>query len=289
MFHFLDDTLKAILAAAPVTGSVDLIYRAEKRIETPEKGYSANAEYSINFFLYEVIENRELRQATPNRDLRNGQGSTSRAPLRVDCAYMVTAWSNKGGEVGVRNSHNLLGQAFNWLSQFPKIPERYLTIAGLTGQLFEPPTMVAQMDGAKSAGEFWSALGIPPRPYFNLIVTICMDLDQQIEDRLVTTVSTRYLQTGEPSSEEELLLIGGTVRNKAGDPVPDAWVRLEPLNPPQVPEIKVTDQYGQFIFEKVILGSGFKLEARARGYPEIPPRQFDAVPSASGEYDLQFP
>ncbi len=31
----------------------------------------------------------------------------------------------------------------------------------------DPISEVAQMDGAKSAGEFWHALGIAPRPYFN--------------------------------------------------------------------------------------------------------------------------
>ncbi|MBX9895597.1 MAG: Pvc16 family protein [Nitrosomonas sp.] len=292
MFHYLDNTLLALLDAAPSTGSVDLIRASEKSFETPEKGNTPDqAETTINLFLYEVKENRELRQTAPNKVSSNGQAGNRRAPLRVDCAYMVTAWSKKTGENGVLESHNLLGQAFYWLSRFPEIPEQYLTDAGMTGQLFDAPTMVAQMDGAKSAGEFWSALGIPPRPYFNLIVTICMDLDQQIESPIVTTITSRYLQTGEPSSAEELLLIGGTVRDKDLNPIPDAWVRFEPstINPSQVSEIKITDQNGRFIFSRAVRGSGFTLQARASGYPETLERSFDVVPSASGDYDLQFP
>ena len=289
MFHYLDDTLRALLAAAPSTGAVDLIQGAEKNFETPKEGFvPKQGDTAINLFLYEVKENRELRQTAPNKVSRNGQAGNRRAPLRVNCAYMVTAWSKKTGEIGVRDSHNLLGQAFYWLSRFPKIPEQYLTDAGLTGQLFDAPTMVAQMDGAKSAGEFWSALGIPPRPYFNLIVTICMDLDQAVEDSIVTTMSSSYLQTGEPLSAEDLLLIGGTVRDNAGKPVPDAWVRLEPLNPAQVMEMQVTDQAGHFIFEKVVRGSGFTLRARASGHSDTPERRFDVVPAVTGEYDLQF-
>jgi len=287
MFHYLDAMLQTLLndSAAP-----RLVVDAETSFVTPEKSFKPQlTDNAINLFLYEVKENRELRQTAPNRDLRDEPRAIKRAPLRVDCAYMVTAWSKKTGEVGVTESHNLLGQAFYWLSRFPEIPEQYLTAAGLTGQLFDAPTMVAQMDGAKSAGEFWNALGIPPRPYFNLIVTICMDLDQAVEDSIVTTMSSRYLQTEEPSSEEEILLIGGTVRDNAGKPVPNAWVLMEPYDPVRDNEMKVTDKDGHFVIKKAVRGVGFSLRARATGYPETPPRQFDVVPSATGEYDLQFP
>lgn len=290
MFHYLDNTLKNLLDSAPPDVADDLFVNAHISFDTPEKGFKpTEGDLAINLFLYEVKENRELRQTAPNKVSRNGQAGNRRAPLRVDCAYMVTAWSNITNQDNVANAHNLLGQAFYWLSRFPKIPEKYLTDAGLTGQLFDAPTMVAQMDGAKSAGEFWSALGIPPRPYFNLIVTICMDLDQAVEDSIVTTMSSRYLQTGELSSEEELLLIGGTVRDNAGKPVPNAWVLMEPYDPVRWDnEIKVTDKDGHFVFKKAVRGVGFSLRARASGYPETPPRQFDVVPSATGEYDLQF-
>lgn len=288
MFDLLDKTLSDLLDSAPANGVVDGVRRAEKRFNTPDKEFATHQnDKTINLFLYEVKENRELRQTAPNR----AKGGNRRAPVRVDCAYMVTAWSNISNDDNTANAHQLLGQAFRWLSRFPEIPEQYLIAAGLKGQLFDPPTMVAQMDGAKSAGEFWSALGIAPRPYFNLIVTICMDLDQQVEAPIVTTITSRYLQADEPSSAEERLLIGGTVRDKDGNPIPDAWVRFEPsaVNPSQVSEIKVTDQNGRFIFSHAVRGSGFTLQARARGYPETLEQSFDVVPSASGDYDLKFP
>ncbi len=39
---------------------------------------------------------------------------------------------------------------------------RSVTAAAQASQAFDPPTLVAQMDGARSAGEFWQALGIAP-------------------------------------------------------------------------------------------------------------------------------
>lgn len=276
MFHFLDTTLENLLndSAAP-----RVVADAEASFATPKETFAPHqANNAINLFLYEVKENRELRDPEPITERLNGLSVHRRPPLRVDCTYMVTAWSKKTGAVGVADSHNLLGQAFNWLSRFPTLPERYFANA-MPAQAFPPPTMVAQMDGAKSAGEFWSALGIAPRPYFNLIVTICMDLDQSVEDSIVTTISSTY-QGSDPAGAEARMMVGGTVRNAQGHPVADAWVRIEPQG-----ETQVTDAQGRFIFDRVARGQTVTLRARAQGYHEAS-RSFTGLPSFTGEYDL---
>src|SRR5262249_52593654 len=150
---------------------------------------------------------------------------------------------------------------------------------------YAPPTMVAQMDGAKSAGEFWHALGIPPRPYFNLVVTICMDLEQSVDDSFVTTVLARYYPAGAPAAADELITIGGTVRDAGGNPVPDAWVRIESANPQALSQIQVTGADGRFIFDRVAKGAGYTLSARAQGHAESQVPNVE-VPSLSGKYDL---
>jgi uncharacterized protein DUF4255/carboxypeptidase family protein len=292
MFNVLDDTLRNLLDSAPANTANNLFLSAEISFDTPAKGFTPKqGDLAINLFLYEVKENRELRQPMPTREVATGRGVRRRAPLRVDCSYMVTAWSNITNQDNVANAHRLLGQAFHWLSRFPTIPERYFpqpnlpADPGMPYQPFAPPTMVAQMDGAKGAGEFWSALGIPPRPYFNLIVTICLDLDQAVGDSIVTTVSSRYYQAGIAASGEERLMIGGTVRDTGGNPVADAWVRLEPPNPLVPSQIRVTDAAGHFIFEDVARGAGYTLRARAQGHPEHQVPDVE-VPSLSGEYDV---
>jgi hypothetical protein len=286
MFHNLDDTLKKLLDAAPPTGADDLFINAHISFDTPEKGFKpTQGDVAINLFLYEIKEDRDLRQPVPDKEFRNGQSVRKRAPLRVDCAYMVTAWSNIPTQDNVSNSHKLLGQAFNWLSRFPVIPDHYLQLGGLTGQYYGPPAMVAQMDGAKSAGEFWHALGIPPRPYFNLVVTITMDLDQHVEDTIVTTVSSRYQQRG-AAGADEVVTIGGTARDRHGAPVADAWVRLESPVPAQT-QTQVTDAVGHYIFDRVAYGTGYTLRARASGHADAT-RLHVAVPSMTGEYDIAF-
>jgi len=287
MIDLLDTVLKAMLDEPLMAPALQPLLDADVSFITPDKTY-APVQETINLFLYEARENRELRDPVPIVETRNGLSVRKRPPLRVDCSYMVTTWSKKTGVDKVAAEHRLLSLAFNWLSRFPTVPERYLRVPNtnpvqyvLPGQVFPPPTMVAQLDGAKNAGEFWNALGIPPRPYFNLIVTIAMDLAQEVEGAMVTTISTHY-HAADPASDEERIILGGTVRDAANTPVADAWVRLEPAGLTQI-----TDHDGRFVFASVARGAGMTLKARAMGRTDITRPNVD-VPSLTGEYDLQF-
>jgi hypothetical protein len=205
-----------------------------------------------------------------------------RAPIRVDCCYLVTTWAKKPPKV--TTEHLLLAQALSWASRFATIPRDYLqgSLAAVPvppGQPFPLPTMVAQVDGTKNFGEFWQALGIAPRAYFTLVVTIAMDLDRAFEDPIVTTLSTTYRPYhGTP---EERVVIGGLVRDKGGHPVRDAWVRLDPDGITQT-----TDAGGRYRFADVARGPGRTLRARAPGLGEA--SRPAEIPSSTPDYDLQF-
>jgi hypothetical protein len=175
MFHDLDTTIKRILDDPPAPQQ---LREAEVSFETPKQGY-APAQQEVNLFLHQVKENLELRDLVPIRSQVGGVTQQRRPPLRVDCTYMVSAWSPNANATGVVEEHRLLGQALLWLSRFPTIPPGYLAGA-LVGQPFPAPTLVAQLDGDRHSGEFWSALGIAPRPTFSLTVTIALDLDVPI-------------------------------------------------------------------------------------------------------------
>src|SRR5258706_11915607 len=125
MFHDLDATLKNLLAdpAAPAQ-----LLAIDVNFETPDKNFTLPAPHSaVNLFLYEVKENRELRDPQPiatrvgNADIRR------RPPVRVDCSYLVTVWT-EGLPAGskISTEHMLLGQAFFWLNRFAVIPSAYL-------------------------------------------------------------------------------------------------------------------------------------------------------------------
>jgi hypothetical protein len=176
VFQDLDSTLSAILNDPALT----LNYTGKQ--EFCDAGQqllpgTANCE----LLSHEVKENRQLRNPEPIVE-RVASFVQRPPPLRVDCCYLVTTWSTQAAAVGVAEAHGLLAQSLLWLSRFPTLPSTYLQ-GGLANQPHPPPTLVAQMDGRKNLGEFWFALGIPPRPAFHLTVTISMELPCRSRDR----------------------------------------------------------------------------------------------------------
>jgi hypothetical protein len=89
MFNLLDDTLKGMLDDASVNAVSPTLYNADVSFITPDKSYAPQQE-TLNLFLYEARENRELREVTPIVEQVNGMTVTRKPPLRVVCSYMVT-------------------------------------------------------------------------------------------------------------------------------------------------------------------------------------------------------
>lgn len=260
MFSDVDLTLKKILGDAKAPAGFP--GAAQACFLTPEKGY-APAERTINLFLYDVKENRELRDPVTIVERKGADFIRRRPPLRVDCSYLVTAWSPKVKEFKIEEEHQLLGAAFLWLSGFPTIPVQYLT-GTLADQPFPPPTLVAQMDGARNTAEFWTALGIPPRPCFNLIVTIAMDLGVEVpEGPPVAKKEIHLNQINAPEANETVVFqIGGTVR--------DATEHERHIDGVEVLLVEqgtrsTSDKEGQFSFSGLSEGS-YKLRVTKQGY-----------------------
>src|SRR5690606_29327792 len=65
---------------------------------------------SLNLFLYDVRENWELRSNEVQIAQQNGTFTGQRPPARVDCSYLITAWSPEKGPSGIAAEHRLLGQ-----------------------------------------------------------------------------------------------------------------------------------------------------------------------------------
>src|SRR5215472_2316806 len=115
MFDDLDATLKAVFADSAAPGD---LRNADVGFDTPDKDYQP-AQATINLFLHEVAENRALRDEARVLERTNGT-YTSRLPsLRLDCTYLVTAWSSQAAGLKAQEEHHLLGLALIWLSRFP--------------------------------------------------------------------------------------------------------------------------------------------------------------------------
>jgi hypothetical protein len=257
MFQDLDSTLAGLLddAAAPAE-----LRDADVSFETPDRHF-APPRATVNLFLYEVQENRESRDPVPITAKVGDLLVRRRPPLRVDCTYLVTAWSELTGPLKVTAEHQLLSQALIWLSRFGTIPAGFLQ-GSLADQPFPAPTLVAQMDGGRQAGEFWNALGTPPRPAFTLVVRIAMDLGVDVpEGPPVVTKDLRLQIQDLPGTRERWLEIAGTVRDAASSAgIADAEVTLvEPAR------ATTTDRQGRFRFADLREGA-YTLRTVAAGY-----------------------
>jgi hypothetical protein len=257
MFQDLDNTLAAVAddPAAPPA-----VRNAEVSFETPDRNYAPTTT-ALNLFLHQARENRDLRDPEPLVVFRGGHFLNRPPPIRIDCSYLVTAWSDKTGAQKIADEHQMLGHALAWLNRFGTIPDHYLQGA-LIGQPFPPPTMVAQMDGSQYSHEFWSALGIAPRLSFTLMVTIAMELDAEYP--LGPEVVTRELRLGVRDGSgvlERTFGIAGLVRDADSNAlIADVEVTIDELQ-----RTTQTDTLGRYQFHDLDPGN-YTLVAAADGF-----------------------
>lgn len=254
MFDDLDASLAALLAdsAAPQE-----VRTADVGFTVPDKDFGP-AQATLDLFLHEVQENRGLRDVAPIvQPLPAGGWESERPPLRVDCTYLVTAWSPKTGALRAAEEHRLLGRALLWLGRFSVIPDQYTR-----GALKTPPqpyplaTTVAQTREGQSMGEFWTALGIAPRPAFSLTVTIA--LQAYTETETLPALTAIQLRTG-LLDEPELY---GRVLDSQLNGVPGAAVTLV-----EASRTVTADALGEFRFTAVPFGS-YTLAVTSAGHPD---------------------
>ncbi|MEV4312507.1 DUF4255 domain-containing protein [Actinocrispum sp. NPDC049592] len=166
MLNLLDESLEEFLrAVVPLPKrEVDISFDA------PDKDWSARVSRpTINMYLWDVRRNvseRELGLETVHDE--NGRPHR-RPPLpRVDCRYLVTAWTSD-----IRDEHSLLGATLAALLKHDRIDAEYLQGAYRTIQPL-PGIEIASGDGRDNS-DFWSALGGQLKPGLDVTVTATVD------------------------------------------------------------------------------------------------------------------
>ena len=284
MFHDLDKTLTSMLGDNPNPPSGQALPDELKELEdavksfvVPDKEYQPTVP-TLNLYLHSVKENRDLRDNAPTVTFHEGIVKSLPAPLRVECSYLITAWAGSGKnlEATATKEHQLLGQALLWLSRFPAIPLGFLR-ESLVDQPYDVPMQVGQMPGDGGMGQFWTALGISPRPSFSLTVTIALQVleAKQPPDDIVKEIDTTisdYMYTAP--------VLQGTVKDTAGRPVPAATVSARGTG-----KIATTDADGQFRLEGLARGT-YRLLVQATGFVTleqrdvrltVPPQSYDLI------------
>jgi hypothetical protein len=169
MFQDLDNTLAALLQRDLAMANVAVSFAAPDS-DFPPVEVSLPA---LDLFLYDIRENLELHSNDRAFEQRNGRVYRQRAPIRVDCSYLITAWSSATNPS--EDEHRLLGEVMKVLLRYRELPEEVLQgeLAGLA-----PPVRARVMrDGyLQSLGEFWQAMGGKPKASLHYTLTISADV-----------------------------------------------------------------------------------------------------------------
>ena len=215
MLTALHATLRALLYDR------GLIDRTEVDIEfeAPAKSWIGRCTRpTIDFFLYDIEENTDLRNTAMQTTRGNGVGVHRMPPRRFDLRFMVSAITTS-----IEDEHLLLWRALVTLMKHPTIP---VDLVPEAARVYDLPvaTKVTKPNDSPRALDLWSALETPPRPALLFVVTMPVDLDIALESPLVLTRTTRYTHTLAGGPAEHGVHIGGVVRDRKGKPLAGAKV-----------------------------------------------------------------
>jgi len=177
MIRDLDDTLEQLFVTQAPQGSE--LATASISFDLPNAEWrGALQSLTVNCYLYDIRENRELRTVEPpiQRSPDGSRAIRRQAPARIDCAYCITAWST-ANEDAVGEEHRVVSQVLRILLRNPTLPSTILQ-GSLVNQIPPYPTVIAAEDVTKNQPEFWGALDQQLKPSLNYIITLAMSLDE---------------------------------------------------------------------------------------------------------------
>jgi len=129
---------------------------------------------AIDLFLYDVRENAELREPEWTVvEAVDGSVTRTRAPVRVDLSYLVTAWASGSSTAPALDEHRLLGETVRALLRHRTVPAELLR-GSLAGAELPLPTTTLQPGQLQSLGEFWQALGGKPKAAIGFTITVAV-------------------------------------------------------------------------------------------------------------------
>ncbi|MFP2928742.1 DUF4255 domain-containing protein [Pyxidicoccus sp. 3LG] len=180
MLHDLDSTLMQLLnqqLPAELVKQITISFQPPNN-QFPPSGVSLPA---VDFFLYDVRENLELRNLEPTFEQQpDGRVLNVPAPVRVNCSYLVTAWPRSGVPSPEQDEHRLLGEVMKVLFSFRELPSEVLQ--GSMKTLRMPlRASLPPSSNLQSLGEFWQALGGKPRAALNYTVTLAVDVWKPVD------------------------------------------------------------------------------------------------------------
>ena len=305
MLAALDRLIREVLVAQiPALTTI-----AQVRFQPPDSAFRTDVvnmnAMALNVYLADVRENRKLRSNDRQRTIDAGVVFTEQSPERMDCLYLISAWSPVQLGPGVEPTVDelaLLYEAAAVLTLTGDLTPSRVYLPGDPDLALWPtrfrdvsiPMHVLRDDSILKLSDFWSSMGTGARwrPMVALTVTLPIALVREVSGPMGTTMMTRYRISALPQTDELWVHVGGQVLDTTillpdgtPSPVAGAWVRLETLGGVLVRRA-VTDEQGRFRLEQ-LREAQYRLRTGAAGLGEQ--TRVVNVPTETGEYDLRFP
>jgi Pvc16 N-terminal domain/Carboxypeptidase regulatory-like domain len=230
----------------------------EIAFDAPSKDWSGKlTNPTVDLFLYDLREAVERASISPAEKRGNGQAIVTPPPLRLELTYSVTAWTK-----AVEDEHRLLSQVLAILFSHKKLPADLLGDSALNGGsvLAEADTSVGRPREEKA--DFWSSVGGTYKASIDYVVHITVESGASFvrgPEVRTQTLRTR-IADGPARTMTEMTRIGGTLRDAAGEPVPNAWVAV-----PEAGLWAVSDDEGRYRFDRIRPGSHRVIARTASG------------------------
>jgi Pvc16 N-terminal domain/Carboxypeptidase regulatory-like domain len=251
----------------------------------PDKDFTpvSNSQHTLNCYLHDISEHRELRSNEPQLTLNTDGTYERKLPeARVKLSYCITAWSPAAHTPAIdpaMDEHKLLSQVLGILLKYPTLPQAALQ-GSLTNQELPPPTSVILPNGIKNPGDFWNAIGGQLRPALDYHVTIALAYFSDEQGPTVTAAATTFAHMGSNETETGFTRISGYIVDNTIPPkgVAGAEVILNEKN-----QKVITGTQGHFSFGKISAGT-YNVSVKATGFQDKT-EQFQ-VPEADGNYNI---
>lgn len=126
---------------------------------------------AIDLFLFDIHRNGELQDTHPRHARSDGAWRRHTPQVRVDCHYLVTAWTGEDDTLG---EHRLLGAVMSALLRHSRIPDDLLA-EGLGEQPRAVRALALERESLGATSEFWRALGCKPRASLRFTITVAVE------------------------------------------------------------------------------------------------------------------
>lgn len=225
------DLFENLLRQLLIEEVAELTDEAQVRFQPPDADWRAyvsnlvigtNPVNALNVYLADMRENRKLRSNERARTIENGVINEEPTPARLDCHYLISAWSPAAPSPSVEptlDEQALLYQVAAVLMQRGSLNPSRIYPAGSAAlnawpaafHEVELPIVIAPVEGFAKLAEFWSGMGPGAfwKPVLYLIVTLPVTLLREVAGPMVTTRITEYRISGSSTIAEVLIEIGG--------------------------------------------------------------------------------